>query len=77
MLPSPSEGGHAEFAPRNPLDMELLEYLFTIFDHVSYEHILSGEGPLQDLSIPERHKEQWSRAASGSPKEWLRKTLPR
>ena len=43
-VPSPSEGGHAEFAPRNPLEMELLEYLLGFFNHVSYEHILSGEG---------------------------------
>ena len=43
-IPSPSEGGHVEFAPRNHLEMELLEYLFSIFHHVSYEDILSGEG---------------------------------
>ena len=43
-VPSSSEGGHAEFAPRNHLEMELLEYLFSIFHHVSYEHILTGEG---------------------------------
>jgi len=43
-VPSSSEGGHVEFAPRNRLEMELLEYLFSIFKHVSYEHILSGEG---------------------------------
>jgi len=46
-IPSPSEGGHVEFAPRNHLEMELLEYLFSIFHHVSYEHILSGEGLLR------------------------------
>jgi len=43
-IPSPSEGGHVEFAPRNHLEMELLENLIGIFGHVSYEHILSGEG---------------------------------
>jgi len=43
-IPSSSEGSHAEFAPRNHLEMELLEYLFSIFHHVSYENILSGEG---------------------------------
>jgi len=43
-IPSPSEGGHVEFGPRNHLEMELLEYLFSIFHHVSYEHILTGEG---------------------------------
>jgi len=43
-VPSPSEGGHVEFGPRNHLEMELLKYLFSTFHHVSYEHILSGEG---------------------------------
>ncbi|HUL31502.1 MAG TPA: glucokinase [Thermodesulfobacteriota bacterium] len=43
-LPSPSEGGHAEFGPRNRLEMELFNYLSERFDHVSYERVLSGEG---------------------------------
>lgn len=46
-LPSPSEGGHVEFGPRNPLEIELLEYLLKSFDHVSYERILTGEGLLR------------------------------
>ena len=43
-LPSPSEGGHAEFAPRNSLEIDLLRYLMDRFDHVSYEQVISGEG---------------------------------
>jgi glucokinase len=43
-IPSPSEGGHIEFGPRNRLEIRLLEYLFSRFDHVSYERILSGAG---------------------------------
>ncbi len=43
-LPSPSEGGHAEFGPGNHLEMELFNYLSDRFDHVSYERVLSGEG---------------------------------
>jgi glucokinase len=43
-LPSPSEGGHVEFGPRNRLEIELLQYLLKRFDHVSYERILSGDG---------------------------------
>ncbi len=43
-IPSPSEGGHVEFGPRNRLEMELLEYLMNRFNHVSYERILSGAG---------------------------------
>ncbi len=43
-IPSPSEGGHAEFGPRNHLELELFHYLSDRFDHVSYERVLSGEG---------------------------------
>lgn len=42
--PSPSEGGHADFGPRNELEIELLRYLIERFGHVSYERILSGSG---------------------------------
>jgi len=43
-VPSPSEGGHVEFGPRNRLEMDLLAYLFERFGHVSYERLLSGSG---------------------------------
>jgi len=39
-----SEGGHADFAPRNELELELFRYLCTQFGHVSYERVLSGPG---------------------------------
>ena len=38
------EGGHADFAPRNELETELLRYLRLRFGHVSYERIVSGPG---------------------------------
>ena len=38
------EGGHADFAPRNDLESELLHYLRNEFDHVSYERSVSGPG---------------------------------
>ncbi len=38
------EGGHADFAPRNDLQMELLRFLRARFGHVSYERVLSGPG---------------------------------
>jgi glucokinase len=41
---SASEGGHADFAPRNELEIELLRYLTNRFGHVSYERIVSGPG---------------------------------
>ena len=43
-LTHPSEGGHCDFAPRNPLEMDLLRYLQGRFDHVSYELVCSGRG---------------------------------
>jgi len=43
-VPSPSEGGHAEFGPRNHLELELFHHLSDTFDHVSYERVLSGGG---------------------------------
>ena len=39
-----SEGGHADFAPTNELEIELLRYLLKRFDHVSYERVCSGKG---------------------------------
>jgi len=42
--PFPSEGGHADFAPRNELELDLLRYLMGRFEHVSYERVLSGPG---------------------------------
>jgi glucokinase len=40
----PSEGGHCSFAPRNPLELELLDFLLERFEHVSYERVCSGRG---------------------------------
>lgn len=42
--PLPSEGGHADFAPRNALEMELLRALWRDHAHVSYERVVSGPG---------------------------------
>jgi glucokinase len=42
--PAPSEGGHADFAPRNDLEAELLVFLGRRYQHVSYERLLSGPG---------------------------------
>jgi glucokinase len=41
-----SEGGHADFAPTNPLEIELLRYLQQGLglEHVSYERVCSGRG---------------------------------
>ena len=46
--PFPCEGGHCDFAPRNDLEISLLQYLLRKFGRVSYERILSGQG-LQNI----------------------------
>jgi glucokinase len=38
------EGGHADFAPRNELEIELLRYLAARYGHVSCERVVSGPG---------------------------------
>lgn len=45
--PFASEGGHVDFAPRNRLEMELLDYLLNHFRRVSYERLVSGPGLLR------------------------------
>jgi glucokinase len=44
--PFATEGGHATFAPRTVLEMELLRYLVVQLQHVSFERVLSGPGLL-------------------------------
>ncbi len=44
-VPSPTEGGHTDFAPGDRLQDELLTFLRARFGpHVSWERILSGDG---------------------------------
>lgn len=68
-VPSPSEGGHVEFGPRNGLEIELFRYLLDRFGHVSYERILSGAGLL--------HIYQFLRSTRrfGKEPEWLSRKL--
>jgi glucokinase len=40
----PSEGGHADFAPTDVLELGLLRYLWDRYEHVSYERVCSGIG---------------------------------
>ncbi|HEX3821392.1 MAG TPA: glucokinase [Candidatus Sulfotelmatobacter sp.] len=42
--PFACEGGHADFAPRNDVEMQLLSYLQKKHGRISYERILSGPG---------------------------------
>jgi glucokinase len=44
-IPSASEGGHCDFAPRNEDEIELLRFLQVKYGgHVSYERLVSGMG---------------------------------
>ena len=47
-IPSPGEGGHADFAPRNEREIALLRDLAARFGRASVEHVLSGPG-LQNI----------------------------
>lgn len=42
--PYASEGGHVDFAPCDQLQLELLNYLYQEYDHVSFERVVSGIG---------------------------------
>jgi glucokinase len=43
-IPSPTEGGHADFAPRTAEEIALLEHLLSRFGRADYERVLSGPG---------------------------------
>jgi glucokinase len=42
--PFATEGGHCDFAPRNELDIALLQYLQEKYEIVSWERLVSGPG---------------------------------
>ena len=44
LVPSATEGGHADFAARDDLEVELLQFLRARFGRVSWERVLSGNG---------------------------------
>lgn len=44
LMPSASEGGHVDFAPRNQLEIRLLQEQLARHRHVSVERVLSGPG---------------------------------
>ena len=43
-VPCATEGGHADFAARDDLEVDLLQFLRNRFGRVSWERILSGNG---------------------------------
>jgi glucokinase len=66
--PFACEGGHADFAPRNHLEMELLGYLQKKYGRISCERILSGPGIKNIYEfLRDAHKAE--------EPEWLREQL--
>ncbi|NIR48179.1 glucokinase [candidate division KSB1 bacterium] len=62
-----SEGGHVDFAPTTDIEVELLQYLRSKFDRVSFERVLCGPGLvniysfLRDkghISVPQKLEER-------------------
>jgi glucokinase len=43
-VPSATEGGHTDLAPRDDVQIELFQFLRDKFGHVSWERVLSGDG---------------------------------
>jgi glucokinase len=42
--PFATEGGHSDFGPRMPIDIEIFHYLQQQYGHVSWERVVSGMG---------------------------------
>jgi glucokinase len=64
----PSEGGHGDFAPTTPLQVDLLGYVQERLGHVSYERVCSGRG------LPNIYAFLKDRGRSQEP-EWLAESL--
>ena len=65
-----SEGGHADFAPHDEVDVDLLRFLRAEFGHVSWERVVSGPG------LYSIYRFLQMRAGHAAP-EWLRERLQR
>jgi glucokinase len=61
LLPVASEGGHADFAPRTDLEIEVFRALRSRFGRVSVERVLSGPGLANIAAV--LHERDGSRAA--------------
>lgn len=68
--PSASEGGHADFAPRNELEIELLRYLLKTYKHVSYDQVITGRSLRQVYDF-------FRDTSRGEEPAWLKEELAR
>jgi glucokinase len=70
LVPQASEGGHASFAPRGPVEVDLLRHLQRKWSHVSVERVLSGPGFAEVYAF--------ERARAGIPEPaWLSEEIAR
>lgn len=67
-LAHPSEGGHADFAPTNELESQLLLHLLNRFKHVSTERVCSGIGIANIYAFLKEH-------GHGDEPDWLAEQL--
>ncbi len=65
-----SEGGHADFAPTDAFELDLLRFLLDHFPHVSYERVCSGKG------FPNIYAYLKDRGLAEEP-DWLARELAR
>ena len=65
---SGSEGGHADFAPRNAEEMQILARLMERFGHVSWERLVSGPGSTTSTACSTCPRHPTSRPASRRPR---------
>jgi len=61
-FPIPSEGGHADFAPRTDRELELFRILRERFGRVSYERVVSGIGTMNIAG--------WTHSAKNAGEAW-------
>jgi glucokinase len=67
-LVAPSEAGHADFAPRTEVEVDVLRALLKQFDHVSYERVLSGPGLVNIYRVLRER-------STASEPEWLQERM--
>lgn len=65
-VPCPTEGAHVDFAPRTPVEAELLASLRAEHGHVSYERVASGStiGALYRFFVHEQRVKESKEAAA-------------
>jgi glucokinase len=75
VIPLVTEGGHADFAPSDAVEIEILKFLQRRFGHVSTERILSGPGlvnlhealsAVEGVAYQKLHPDEITAAAEGS-----------